>query len=357
MAVINVVQYGQTTMASVDTVTNVTITGVDTAAAFLIFGQEFAGGVNQPNRMLVQGRLTSPTNIQFVRTATTAVGQFLTFNWFVPEFTSGVSVQRGELTLGATTNNLAIASVDTSQAFVLWTHAADDTSFSTDEFSHVKLTSATSIQAVVTAANAESGAYQVVEFTGAGASVQRGVEQFSGTTTASTVTITAINTTPSILLYNQTIAAGGGVAAAVAPLGHLLNGTTLEFLRSSTAGNRVIEMAWQVIEFLDGTGVQMGTAALATATAQNIAIAAVDTLRSIAFIAGDRNRGGLTNNGGADWGDNSWGRALFLGIDSIQVARFSADDTFTPAWFVAQFNTAAAEAAVVTDFSFVFSGF
>ena len=98
------VQSGTTSIDSnggTNTIT-VPITSVNTASSFLIFQTRHNG--NRPVNSMIRGRIASATTLEFVRVSNeVAPGVPINIQWYVVEFSSGVNVQRGEVSQTATT--------------------------------------------------------------------------------------------------------------------------------------------------------------------------------------------------------------------------------------------------------------
>src|SRR6185369_3776685 len=84
------VQSGTATIADTTSSTTVTISSVDTTKSFLVF--EVSLNLVDPVNAQISGQLTNATTLTFARAGTSGA---VTIKWYVAEFTSGVSVQRG----------------------------------------------------------------------------------------------------------------------------------------------------------------------------------------------------------------------------------------------------------------------
>ncbi len=122
---------------------------VDPTRSFLIF--QTRHNSNRPPGSMIRGRIDSTRdNVEFVRVTDGVAPEPVTINirWYVVEFSSGVSVQRGEIDGSAPINVpiTAVASMD--QAFVTWSktpHFAAG-SFGGDDPILGELTSTTNLQ-------------------------------------------------------------------------------------------------------------------------------------------------------------------------------------------------------------------
>ncbi len=167
------VQSGTVTMtagAGASQTVNVVISAVNTSQSILFFN--YRGDSDQPGDGHIRGQLTSSTNIQFFRPDDSSLTGF-TIEWYVAEFCSGVSVQRGTFSSVDTTGNVTISAVDTTRSFVLISGsvAASDTTYNNDDFVRARLTSGTNLEIVHNTGSAKTADWQVVEYVDA--SLQR----------------------------------------------------------------------------------------------------------------------------------------------------------------------------------------
>ena len=84
------VQNGSATLGAAVTFVDVTVSAVVTGQSFLTFSASF-DDVN-PGASQVSGRILDSTTLRFERTVT---GPAISLKWYVAEFASGVTVQRG----------------------------------------------------------------------------------------------------------------------------------------------------------------------------------------------------------------------------------------------------------------------
>ena len=164
-ATVNSVQNGTTTSSGNGTIT-VPIAAVDTTKSFLVFGTRHDS--NSPPGSMIGGRIASPTTVEFVRT--TNETSTMTIHWYVVEYSSGVSVQRGVTVQSATTIDVPLVTPvsSLSQAFVLWskTPGESESNQSDDEPLVSQLTTTSNLQFRVNDWDANQMIWwQVVEFT------------------------------------------------------------------------------------------------------------------------------------------------------------------------------------------------
>jgi hypothetical protein len=256
--------------------TSVTITAVDTTKAFLVFS--LRSNSNRPVGSTVRGRLASSTSVEFLRNTDEGSPTTITARWFVAAFASGISVQRGEVALSATTVNVALSDVgNTNRAFVLWSKSCESGGGTSDEndFLLSELTSTTNLQFRANQANATNSiGWQVVVFDSANdAVVQRGIVTTMGTAnTMATATIpTPVDVDRTFVLVDakENDSAGNVAIGARMLRARLTNASTITVDRGATDGiNDIQEISWQAIELKDGSTVRHGATSFTTGTAQ-----------------------------------------------------------------------------------------
>ena len=119
-ATINTVQSGTATSAGTGTVSVPLAPAVNPAQSFVIFQSRH--NLNRPPGSMIRGTINAAgTAVDFTRVTNEA--STMEIQWYVAEFTSGVSVQRGQINQTAATLNIGIPQGFTgvsslSQAFV-----------------------------------------------------------------------------------------------------------------------------------------------------------------------------------------------------------------------------------------------
>ena len=313
-AVVNSVQSGTTTIASSSSSRSVTITSVDTSKAFLVFSSTVNDA--DPQDSQVTGQLTNSTTVTFQRNS----NGFSTvdIDWYVVEFTSGVSVQRGSATMSSNTVNQSLSSIDTSKSFPIISYLASGTVYGANDFVRARITSSTNLELSQDATISGTVEWQVVEFTGA--SVQSGDVSFGTTQSSRTATISSVDTSASWLIYN--FKSGDGTSSDIGEKlvrGLITNDTTLTFDRSNTG--QAIDLSWFLVEFTDGTSVQDGSANMGTGTTQsNVTISSVDTSKTIA-AGGTMMRGGRSGYSGDDNPGVGWATYDLTSSTNLQITR------------------------------------
>jgi outer membrane protein assembly factor BamB len=326
------VQSGTATMAAGATL-SVPITAVTLARSVLFFG--VAENNVDPSNGQVRGQLTSPTNIQFNRQGSATT---ITIQWYVAEFASGVSVQRGTTAMTATTTNVAISNVNPAKTFVLISYQKPGAIYGSDDFVRARLTSGTNLElshAQVGGGNDGTVDWQVV--TMASASVQSGDLSFAAAEASRTVAVSAVDPTRTFLVATWN-GSGDGIGANFIRA-RVSSATQLTFDRGVTG--TAVNLTWFLVTLNDGSRVQAGNASFDAATTQvSAALSAVTPAQAVAFVSGGL-RGGSTSSTGASPNDNpgvGWFTAELTSGTTLQLTRgVTGSATAEAAWFVVEF--------------------
>ena len=196
--------------------------------------------------------------------------------WYLVEFTSGVSVQRGSTTLagGSSTSNVAIASSAVNKSFVVSTTRLNVNSGAVDEQRTVRarLTSATNLELSRNEnTNAVVVEWQVVYMDAA--FVQSGISTISGGSGSATVNLpTSVNLGRSFVLTNVRAGPNSDGGEDDYFVRATLSGTnTLNLNRFASAGE-FVEVAYFVVELTDGSSVQAGAMSTAFSTTTTMSV-------------------------------------------------------------------------------------
>lgn len=332
-----------TTTNTANAVQTVVISSIDPAKSFLVFGVR--SNSNRPVASFLRGRIASATTLEFGRETDEASPAPIVIRWYVVEYSCGVNVQRGSVTLNATTTDVPITPVASlSRAFVTFSTTPWATDNNTDQNDQLvgELTSTSNLQI---RADAVPGTHilwwEVVEFTSApDINVQRGTTSMTGTTLTRTVTIPAVDLAETFLIVSfRTTGAGADMGARMLRA-TFTNATTIAFDRSASGTpDDITEIAWQTIE-LTGARVERGTQNFASGTAQRTVglSPSVDTSRTIAF-ASVNSATGLAMGSSPYVADDIPGVSSFTA--ALSATQLTLDRTNTAAaadvgWFVVQ---------------------
>lgn len=292
MAVLHHVEAGSTTLAAGSASQTVTLTTTLTALAnaFLVFGMQPAAAAPQFGQ--VSGQIASTTQIQFQRT-TAASSPAITIYYYVAEFSSGVTVQRGSnFLVSVTPLDITLSTVDLSKSFAIITHRNEGNDFDRTDHVRGKLTSATNLQLDMT----EGGGtceWQVVEFTGA--AVEIGDFTFATGDTSKPITTTA-STTGAWLLFNYELVGTGALPAEDQYLRGRITGANQVTIDRVGIGP-TITGCYYLVSFSDGTTVQeVIPAQFGTGdTQKDTTITSVTVANCIVMAAGQWGRQGKTS--------------------------------------------------------------
>lgn len=262
---------------------------------------------------------------------------------FVAEFSSGVTVQRGTLTLGAGTlsSNQSISTVDPSKAFVLVQARTADGGTLIDEHRTTMgyLSGPSQITVVRNQGTITTVVeWQVVEM--AGASVQRGLSQIPGGSSSVSIPITAVDTARSFSVVSVAGAnASNGNDSEIWTRCNLSSAALLLCERNDTVN--APDIAWQVVSLSDAISVQRGTEDTNTNTppANNTDTTMTATLLPVDLSASIVLTTSSVDPGDLDSGQDSAAFASVLGsATSITIQRGSPDDRRgTVSWQAIQF--------------------
>lgn len=252
---------------------------LDTGKAFMVFGVK--GDDASPEFGCIRGQITNTTTLTFTR-KTAAASPAITIRWYVAEFTSGVSVQRGTEAMSdpSMPHDITISSVDTSKAFPIISYERNGSTYAEDDYTKAKITSSTNLQLNAQDTYTSDVDWQVVEFT-SGADVQTGDITFTTSETSDTGTLSpAIVTANSFLVYSYDTSAGLIDDRAIR--GQITDTTTVTFDRVGQAST--MNLTWYLIELTGGGSVQHGSEDFITTDVQeDVTITAVTIAESIAF--------------------------------------------------------------------------
>jgi len=332
-ALLRTVTSGTVNLPNNATPTQIALTGTDITKAFVVCALRSPDST--PNLALYSCDLNNGGAGGAARltiTPTAAPGGANAYvQYYVAEFTAGVSVQRGSVTFSGT--NLtpgsapSLSAVDCTKSFVLTTVRSTDTSQTADERWNVRATlgtaaspctSGTTTSLEMTRLTGAAGTtvtvmWQVVTYEGA--SVQRGalgtacIGGSAATPACATaagatnglnnrITLgTGVDTSKSFILFTKQ--AGSAIAGVEGE--YLVRAefrstgtsvTSVQFVRGLTAtgNNHHVQISWEVVTLNDGSTVQgSGTSptSLATGTASSspALTTLVDATRTVAFVS------------------------------------------------------------------------
>ncbi|MDH5522337.1 MAG: right-handed parallel beta-helix repeat-containing protein, partial [Acidimicrobiia bacterium] len=324
--VLDNVQKGTATLANASSTVAVTIAPVDPSKAFLTFSVR--GNDTSPENISISGRLSNATTVTFDRVGTSGN---VVIDWSVVEFSSGVTVQRGTVTPGGSTTNVAITSVDLTRSFPLVSMRAGGVIYEGEDWVRARFTSSTDLELATTNTFGNVIEWQVVTYNDA--TVQSGSVSFGTGDSSRTATVTALDPAKSWLIYNYRTTDGTTTNIGQKLVrGRITNGTTLTFDRSSTG--QTIDLQYFVVKFTDATEVRSGNANFtSSATTVNAAVTAVDPARSIG-VGGYAQTGGRSSYTANDNPGVGWFTSRLTSSTNLRVQRSAALAGADLGWFV-----------------------
>ena len=284
MATIKSIQRGTATISASAASTTASITAVDETKTILVFGLSKVTN-DDPSNDFVRGFFSSTTELTWERDA--AAGTAITLEWYVVEWSSGVTVQSGTHSGTEDTTITAVVEADT---FVLNTYKKDGATLNDDDGIKARISTTTNLRmedndTSITAA----AAWFVVESTDF--AIQEGALSMSSGTTANQ-TITEVDLTKAFPLLSWSID-GAAVTNDFMLRGHFTTTTNLRVERDTDGpadpGSNGIR--WQIIEIDDGTTVQSGTFVFPDTDAQESATVTAVT-DGMPIASGFQHRGG-----------------------------------------------------------------
>jgi hypothetical protein len=349
----NGVQTGEVTMPVGSTTATVAITSVTTSKAFVICYPLISDDGNGPvaSEDVTCELPSTPTSTTLIIT-NGAADDTETVRWYVVEFLSGVTVQRGLVPTttyasGVATVDVAISAVNLAKTFVLISATtASGTDNRDEEFTPTaQLTSTTNLQLTRSRTGiAFTVAWQVIQIDSA--VVQSGAATIAPGTNSITATLSPpIDINRTFLVFT---ANGGsqvnGREARYLTTGYVSDATTLTFARAASPGgaNRGVNIQWFAVRMTDGTTVQQIPALFSTTDPNTTTVdfllgQAIAINRSVPFLSVS---GDSTTGSSQDIEDNSWAPVLTsstnLQLTKSTTAMMQANTTFS--WQVVQFN-------------------
>ncbi len=358
-AVLSGVQTG-TAVSTANGTLAVPIAAVDPARSFLFF--ETRHDSNRPVGSMVRGRLAGPTTLEFIRVTNEATPAPISIQWYVAEFSSGVSVQRGEVEQTNTTIDVPITAVGgVDQAFVTWSKtvvANDQNNMGTDDAVLGELTSTTNLQLRVdTLRTGMWISWQVIEFTDpADIRVQKGTTSLlSGALSVDVTLPVAVDVSSTFVLVGYLTSGSGNDIGARMLRARLIDATTIRIDRSIAGNNDDIEeIVWQAVELRDGSEVLRGNASFATGVSQTLVSLGgrtVDPSGAVAFAS-------VQPVGGQNMGASPYAADDIVGVCAVTMDlaptfvtmdRDNTASTCDVGWFVVQFAPTATTAVELAE--------
>ena len=251
--VLNAFYEGTTQIAASSNITTVDITDVVLSKSFLVFSAAVSD--NNPQCTQIRGNLydagAGDIRIDFERMESSC--PLADIRYYVAEFSSGVSVQRGEkATLATDTLNVTLSpTVDTSRSFPLISGFVSSTTHDGNDFMEAEITASNNLQLRRNTGNGTAKVdWQVIEYECS--SVEKNT--ISGWTTSSTTATLspAVDLSKSWLIYSYSTSTGGDATMAENMVrGRITADNELTFDRNDTGAT--IDLTWYLVQFTDNT--------------------------------------------------------------------------------------------------------
>ena len=340
MAVLKTVQSGTVSFATGDVSKTATITAVTTASSIVYFS--FTGNTSaQTIFNQVKAELTNTTTLTFTRADNSGV---IGLNWYVVEFTSGVTVQRGlSSDIGTTTNiTVSTASLTTSWSIL----SIEINGYSNEYGYYVSHYLSTTTNLLLTHSALDVGEainvnWQVITYDNA--SVQSISKAFLTTDTSITSTITSVTQNRTFLEFSYTDTTSGSVAPQHVWNSYLTNATTVTYSRN--AGFFAGTARLYAISLSDSVSVQRGEKALAALSTTN-ALTTIVVANAFANAPSSYGRSKNDDTNTTSWNSHITGVRLALTSTTvITFTRATNAGTVTIPWEVVEWLATTTTAA------------
>ena len=145
-AELKAVQSGTATIADGNSSVTVNITAVDGSKAFLVFSMRIEN--NNPEDSQLSGQITNcTTTCDELTFARVDMNDPATVQWYVAEFTSGVTVQRGSVELNEDPEDVTLSSsVTLGKSFPIISFQKAGSGYDGDDFVRAKFTDSTTLR-------------------------------------------------------------------------------------------------------------------------------------------------------------------------------------------------------------------
>ena len=290
MAAFSNVQSGTVTLSGASN--TATVSSFDTAKAILTMTYSGDAGTTNFERAQVTAAITNSTTLTFERDST---GGTITIQWYLAEFTSGVTTQQGTFASADFSSGVADKTISTVGAHAFPQVWARNSNADIDEdlfTGYLSSTTNLKLETRGTTIANQNGVWQVYDVTGS-ATVQSGSFNMGTTPAADTVTISSVDTSTSALFFS--FRANSVFSNIVSPSiikGELTNSTTITFERDTTGESFIVE--WYVVTWTDGTTVKRGSVSMDSSTTSASASISITAADSIVYIGGINNTGGIS---------------------------------------------------------------
>jgi hypothetical protein len=314
---------------------------VDPTKAFLVFG--VSENTDNPMDGQVSGQI-NPAGDSITFQTVPGSAPSIDITYYVAEFSSGVSVQRGNIDISTDTglNNVALTAVSLANSFPLISYRAAGVNFDCNDFVRAKITTPTNLELtnVPGCGIAPSVVeWQVVQYQDA--TVQTGDVPFAAADLSQTVPLASPGVDPakSWLIYSYE-------SQSTADIGQCLvrglvtgSGATLTFDRNNSGV--ALNLTWYLVTFADATVVQSGSQPFLIGETQTTATLPTPAppATSIAVGGGEYERGGRSPYSADDNPGVGWFGFDLASSTNLQITRGAGGlATADVGWFVLSFE-------------------
>lgn len=262
-------------------------------------------------------------------------------DWYVMEYATAATVQRGSTSLSAGTSisNVTISSISTSKTFVIaYTRSSvGGNNADGNRTTMARLTSSTNLELTRNQTTAAATVeWQVIQFDGS--NVRSGTVTLANGITNTTAAIgSSVNLGSSFLIFNYKAATAiAGVERDYYVRGSYSNNSTLSFTRRN--GNQDVDISWFAVEMTDGTTAQSGSTTINGGGGTSVTATlspAVTTTKSMIVFSNDT----ATGDSGVATQDSGTYTSTFNSSTQIQFTRNNDENNAaTLDWFVISFQ-------------------
>ena len=342
--VLNALYEGTTQIAASGYIATVDITDVDMSKSFLVFSA--AVDDNRPQCTQIRGNLydagSGDIRIDFERYESTCPAADI--RYYVAEFSSGVSVQRGtKTTLTSDTINVPLSpTVDTGKSFPLISGFVSSTIHNGNDFIEAEITANNNLQLRKNTGDGTAKVdWQVIEY-GCSAVQKNTISSWATASTTDTLSPT-VDLSKSWLIYSYKTDNGGDTTMAENMVrGRITANNELTFDRDGTGST--IDLTWYVVEFTDDTIVKYGTEDFAAGDSQeNVTLSPSVNLASTMALGGIYMRGGKSTHDSDDNPGYGWFTFDLTADNTLQITRNASTGAAADVgWFVIEFTPSTA---------------
>lgn len=283
---------GRTTLGTGNASQRVALDGLDGAHSFIVFGNAFDS--TSASLSAVSAQLIDGPAAEFRRTSSKASAPAIPISYYVAEFPSGVSVQRGSTRLEQAVTKIQLAqAVDLAKSFPLVTYRNEGTTYGLDDHVRAKLTGTRELTLEMYQASGTGIAeWQVIS--SETSNVQTGeIAVASGASQVASSLASSVDPKKTWLLLSYQVANINEGAAELMLRGHV-EPTQVVVERDGSGATATV--SYYAVSFSDATSVRHGSAMLAGGEQKTtVTVSDVDWTRSLPVAVGNYAQCGSTS--------------------------------------------------------------